>query len=85
MSGEYRTWDHIIPNMQLVVIPKPLHKPGKWKIRQFVRISDKLQLFAGILLSVCVGLLLIIFGLCWRERKEDKIEKVHYHFHYDAM
>ncbi|XP_035218412.1 T-cell immunomodulatory protein-like [Stegodyphus dumicola] len=80
-------WTQIIPNSQIVVIPNPPVDENKWVTKLFVTPSH-LVLKTGIaLIGTCVFLSLLVVLLHWKERKEDKLEKMQdaYRFHFDAM
>ncbi|XP_043271116.1 T-cell immunomodulatory protein [Venturia canescens] len=87
VSGKLREWPQIIPNSQMVVIPNPISEPTRWKAQLFVTPS-KLILLSVIALTATCGLIaVIIIGLYWKERREDKIERLQeaHRFHFDAM
>lgn len=71
----------------MVVIPNPITEPTRWKAQLFVTPS-KLILLSVIALTVtCCFIAAIIVGLYWKERREDKIERLQeaHRFHFDAM
>lgn len=86
---KYRSkeWTQIIPNSQVVVIPSPLGEPSKWIAKLFVTPSKLVLLTALALLGTCVLISGIIAALHWKERREDKKEKLQeaHKFHFDAM
>lgn len=71
----------------MVVIPFPTTEPSKWKAQLFVTPSKLILLSAAALTGVCGGITLIILALYWRERQEDKKERLQesHRFHFDAM
>ncbi|XP_053981508.1 T-cell immunomodulatory protein [Hylaeus anthracinus] len=87
VGGNCREWPQIIPNSQMVVIPNPISEPGRWKAQLFVTPSKLILLSAAALTGTCGLISLIIVGLYWKERREDKIEKLQeaHRFHFDAM
>ncbi|XP_044005761.1 T-cell immunomodulatory protein-like [Aphidius gifuensis] len=87
ISGRHRSWDRIIPNMQLVVTPQPLDQPNKWTIRQFIRINNTLKTIAIFLISLWFCLAAVIYLFWLNECKEDQIERKQnaLKFHYDAL
>lgn len=80
-------WNQIIPNSQIVVIPHPPEDESKWVRKLFVTPSHYVLLTCIALLGTCAFIALIVALLHWRERKEDKKEKMQdaYRFHFDAM
>ncbi|XP_033220565.1 T-cell immunomodulatory protein isoform X3 [Belonocnema kinseyi] len=87
VSGKYRDWPQIIPNSQMVVIPNPMSEPSRWKAQLFVTPSKLILLSAAALTGTCGLITTIILVLYWKERREDKIEKLQeaHRFHFDAM
>ncbi|KAK2576727.1 hypothetical protein KPH14_005381 [Odynerus spinipes] len=87
VGGKSREWPQIIPNSQMVVIPNPISEPYKWKAQLFVTPSKLILLSAAALGGTCALITLIIVALYWKERREDKIEKLQeaHRFHFDAM
>lgn len=86
-SERRRTWQSIIPNSQVIVIPYPPDDPSSWTAKLLVTPS-KLVLFTGIgLLSICFFIFLIILLLHLKEKREDQKEKRQdaHKFHFDAM
>ncbi|XP_014208642.1 T-cell immunomodulatory protein [Copidosoma floridanum] len=87
LSNKSRDWTQIIPNSQMVVIPYPPSDPLKWKVQLFVTPSKLILQSAAALTGTCGLITLIIAALYWKERREDKIEKLQeaHRFHFDAM
>ncbi|CAL7941613.1 unnamed protein product [Xylocopa violacea] len=87
VGGKFREWPQIIPNSQMVMIPNPIAEPSRWKAQLFVTPSKLILLSAAALTGTCGLISLIIVGLYWKERREDKIEKLQeaHRFHFDAM
>ncbi|XP_046492166.1 T-cell immunomodulatory protein isoform X1 [Neodiprion pinetum] len=87
LSNKSREWTQIIPNSQMVVIPTPISEPSRWKVQLFVTPSKLILLSVAALTATCALIIAIIFGLYWKERREDKIEKLQeaHRFHFDAM
>jgi integrin alpha FG-GAP repeat containing protein 1 len=87
VGGKSREWPQIIPNSQMVVIPNPIAEPSRWKAQLFVTPSKLILLSAAALTGTCGLITAIIIGLYWKERREDKIEKLQeaHRFHFDAM
>lgn len=86
-GGKSREWPQIIPNSQMVVIPNPIADPSRWKAQLFVTPSKLILLSAAALTGTCGLISAIIVGLYWKERREDKKEKLQeaHRFHFDAM
>ncbi|XP_072745399.1 T-cell immunomodulatory protein [Anoplolepis gracilipes] len=87
VGGKSREWPQIIPNSQMVVIPNPIAEPSRWKAQLFVTPSKLILLSAAALTGTCGLITAIILGLYWKERREDKIERLQeaHRFHFDAM
>lgn len=87
VGGMCREWPQIIPNSQMVVIPNPIAEPLKWKAQLFVTPSKLILLSAAALTGTCGLISFIIIALYWKERREDKIEKLQeaHRFPFDAM
>ncbi|KAG5872000.1 hypothetical protein JTB14_030842 [Gonioctena quinquepunctata] len=82
-----RSWTQIIPNSQMVVIPWPTNDPSGWKAQLFVTPSKLILMSVAALTTLC-GLITVIIGvLHWKERQEDKKERMSesHRFHFDAM
>lgn len=86
MSGQERDWTQIIPNSQMVVIPAG-QLPSQWKAQLFVTPSKLVLMSVVALLGTCAIITLIIGALYWKERREDKLERLQeaHRFHFDAM
>uniref|UniRef100_A0A6P7F4V3 T-cell immunomodulatory protein n=1 Tax=Diabrotica virgifera virgifera TaxID=50390 RepID=A0A6P7F4V3_DIAVI len=87
LSNYSKDWTQIIPNSQMVVIPWPTTEPYKWKAQLFVTPSKLILMSVAALTTVC-GLITVIIGvLHWKERQEDKKERLSesHRFHFDAM
>ncbi|XP_017775696.1 PREDICTED: T-cell immunomodulatory protein [Nicrophorus vespilloides] len=87
LSNNSRLWTQIIPNSQIVVIPWPTDQPAKWKAQLFVTPSKLILTSVGALTGVCVLITIIIGVLHWKERQDDKKERLSesHRFHFDAM
>ncbi|KAF7990439.1 hypothetical protein HCN44_000244 [Aphidius gifuensis] len=87
VAGYSREWRQIIPNSQMVVIPKPIDYPPGWKAQLFVTPSKLIYMSAAALAGTCVLISFIILYLWWKERREDKFERLQeaHRFHFDAM
>ncbi|KAJ9574096.1 hypothetical protein L9F63_008510 [Diploptera punctata] len=87
VANKYRDWTQIIPNSQMVVIPSPIEHPGKWRAQLFITPSKMILLSVAALLGTCVLITAIIGVLYWKERREDRIEKLQeaHRFHFDAI
>lgn len=87
LSNHSRFWAQIIPNSQMVVIPWPSNEPSKWKAQLFVTPSKLILMSVAALTTIC-GIITVIIGvLQWKERQEDKKERLSesHRFHFDAM
>lgn len=87
LSNRSRTWTQIIPNSQMVVIPWPPNDPSRWKAQLFVTPSKLILMSVAALTTVCCLITVIIGALHWKERQEDKKERMSesHRFHFDAM
>lgn len=86
-TAHNREWVQIIPNSQIVVIPHPPYEERKWVKKLFVTPSHLVLLTCISLVGTCIFLSLLVALLHWKERREDKKEKMQdaYRFHFDAM
>ncbi|XP_052712259.1 T-cell immunomodulatory protein-like [Crassostrea angulata] len=82
-----KSWSSIIPNSQLIVIPYPNDDPSSWKYKMFVTPSRMVMLTGATLLGTCGFIAGLVGILHWREKVEDKKEKLQeaHKFHFDAM
>jgi hypothetical protein len=74
-QNNYRLFNGLIPNSQLVILPTPPETPSQWQIELFVSPSSSsfwviIAVFGTILL-----LLIPIIALALREYRQDKKEK----------
>lgn len=88
--GEFptvRNFTQIIPNSQVIVIPYPLDNPMHWVNKLYITPSKALKLTAAALLVVCLLVAIVIGVLHYREKMEDRKEKLQQAqtFHFDAM
>ncbi|XP_046550533.1 T-cell immunomodulatory protein-like [Haliotis rubra] len=83
----HKEWTQLIPNSQLVIIPYPLDDPSSWVNILFLTPSRLVLLTGAALLGTCGFIAGIVGILHWRERAEDKKEKLQeaHKFHFDAM
>jgi integrin alpha FG-GAP repeat containing protein 1 len=86
-AGKNRSWQQIIPNSQMLVIPKNPLETYTWKLQLFVTPSKVIIQSVIALLGICLVILIIILILHIKERREDKLEKLQeaQRFHFDAM
>jgi len=80
-------WTTLIPNSHVIVITNPPDDPSSWSHELYINPS-RLVLLTGIsLLGTCAFIAVIVGILQWRERIEDKKEKLQesQRFHFDAM
>lgn len=87
MGNRSREWKQIIPNSQMIVIPRPIKDPGQWKAQLFVTPSKLIVMSTIALGGTCFLIMLIILVLHIKEKREDKLEKLQeaHRFHFDAM
>lgn len=87
MGNRSREWRQIIPNSQMIVVPRPLREPGQWKAQLFVTPSKLIVMSTIALGGTCFVIMLIILVLHVKERRQDKLEKLQeaHRFHFDAM
>ncbi|XP_065225175.1 T-cell immunomodulatory protein [Planococcus citri] len=85
LFNKSRTWNQIIPNSQLIVAPKG--EPSQWTAQLFVTPSKIVLQTVVALTGTCIVIGCIIAMLHWKERKEDRIERLQeaHRFHFDAM
>lgn len=82
-----RSWAAVIPNSQLIIIPYPNNSPSSWVNKLFITPSRLLLLTGAALIGTCGFLAGIVGILHWREKVEDRKEKLidSHKFHFDAM
>jgi integrin alpha FG-GAP repeat containing protein 1 len=87
IAGRSKPWTQIIPNSQMVVIPSPLDQTSKWHAQLFITPSRLILMSVAALAGTCGLIIAIIVALYWKERREDRIEKLQeaHRFHFDAM
>lgn len=87
LSNKSRTWTQLIPNSQMIVVPRPVEEPLRWKAQLFVTPSKLILMSVVALGGTCFVITLIILGLYIKEKREDKQEKLQeaHRFHFDAM
>lgn len=87
MCNRSREWKQIIPNSQMIVIPRPVKEPSQWKAQLFVTPSKLIVMSTIALGGTCFVIMLIILVLHVKEKREDKLEKLQeaHRFHFDAM
>ncbi|CAH2002991.1 unnamed protein product [Acanthoscelides obtectus] len=76
LSNQSRIWPQIIPNSQMVVIPWPPNDPSRWKAQLFVTPSKLILMSVAALTTICGIITVIIGALYWKERQEDKKERL---------
>lgn len=77
----------VIPNSQIIVVPYPINQPDHWAVQLFVTPSKLIWNSVIAMSGVCLAILFIIMGLHFKEKREDKLEKLAeaHRFHFDAM
>lgn len=87
LGNRSRTWTQLIPNSQMIVVPRPLKQPDQWTAQLFVTPSKLIVMSTIALGGTCLVILCIILGLYFKEKREDRLERVQasHRFHYDAM
>nr|KAI8762584.1 T-cell immunomodulatory protein-like; partial [Biomphalaria glabrata] len=87
IAPKSHSWSTIIPNSQVIVIPYPIDNPESWRHELYVTPSRLVLLTGASLLGTCAFIAVIVGLLHWRERIEDKREKLQesQRFHFDAM
>lgn len=83
VGGNSKEWTQVIPNSQLVVTTRL----PKWRARLFVTPSKLVLRSVFALLTTCAFIGSLIGILYWKERREDRLEKLQeaHRFHFDAM
>lgn len=86
-AGHTRDWLLVIPNSQMVVVPSPRDQPAHWRVQLFVTPSKTILETMAVLLGTCALNALIIAALHFKEKREDRLEKLQeaHRFHFDAM
>lgn len=87
MCNRSREWRQLIPNSQMIVVPRPVKEPNHWKAQLFITPSKLIVMSTIALGGTCFVIMLIILVLHVKERREDKQEKLMeaHRFHFDAM
>ena len=82
-----REWQQIIPNSQMYVIPYPPLDTESWQLKLFITPSKNILFTAIGLMGTCVVIVFVILFLHWREKVQDRKEKLQEanRFHFDAM
>ncbi|KJE93891.1 hypothetical protein CAOG_004609 [Capsaspora owczarzaki ATCC 30864] len=70
-----RQWPSLIPNSQVVIFPSPLDSPDSWIMELYLSPGETM-LWTGVsLICTCVALAVVIWGLRYREKRQDEVEK----------
>jgi len=87
LGSKLRNWTQLIPNSQIIVVPKPLNDPSHWKAQLFVTPSKLILMSVVALGGTCLVIVFIILVLYIKEKREDKQERLQesHRFHFDAM
>lgn len=82
-----RTWKQLIPNSQMIVVPRPIDSPSSWKNQLFVTPSKLIVKSVIALSGICLVIMMIIIALYVKEKREDNVERLQeaHRFHFDAM
>lgn len=70
-----KKWTQLIPNSQIIVIPY-LPDESYWKAKIFLPSSKAAVHTFGVLLGFCGVIAIIVFLLHWKERTEDRKERL---------
>ncbi|KAK6186117.1 hypothetical protein SNE40_008215 [Patella caerulea] len=86
-SPRHKAFTSIIPNSRLVITPYELDSPNSWSNKLFITPSRLVLLTGAALLGTCGFIAIIVGILHWRDRVQDKREKLQdaHKFHFDAM
>lgn len=87
LSHQNRTWNQLIPNSQMVVVPWPPNQPSRWKAQLFVTPSKLIWMSVLSLSATCAVIMLIILVLHLKEKREDRLERLNdtERLHFDAI
>ncbi|XP_034111512.1 T-cell immunomodulatory protein [Drosophila albomicans] len=87
MYSKWHNWTQLIPNSQIIVVPRPLDQPQHWKALLFVTPSKLILMSVVALGGTCLVIVLIILVLYIKEKREDRQERLQesHRFHFDAM
>ncbi|ALC44712.1 CG7739 [Drosophila busckii] len=87
LYSKCHNWTQLIPNSQIIVVPKPLDQPQHWKALLFVTPSKLILMSVVALGGTCLVIVLIILVLYIKEKREDRQERLQesHRFHFDAM
>eukprot|EP01135_Chromosphaera_perkinsii_P000711 Nk52_evm23s150 gene=Nk52_evmTU23s150 len=79
----------VLPNSQLYITPNPLDSSDvdQWNIDTYIYHWGTFNVIAGIWAGACGLIALLVLFFHWREKKEDKLEKMRmaHLFHFDAL
>ncbi|XP_037085232.1 T-cell immunomodulatory protein-like [Pollicipes pollicipes] len=80
-------WTQLIPNSQLIVVPHPPAQPSRWVNKLYVTPGQTIMATLAALLGTLAVTLVIIGLLHWRERRQDRRERMQeaHRFNFDAM
>lgn len=80
-------WTQLIPNSQLIVIPHPPSSPSRWLAKLYVTPGETIITTVGALLGTLLATVLVVLVLHWRERRQDRLERMQaaHRFNFDAM
>lgn len=76
LSNRSKTWTQLIPNSQVVIIPRPPNDPSQWKVQLFVTPSKIILKSVWVFTGICGFVMLIVAFLHWREKVEDRANLV---------
>ncbi|XP_064540088.1 T-cell immunomodulatory protein [Drosophila montana] len=87
LYSKFHNWTQLIPNSQIIVVPKPLDQPQHWKALLFVTPSKLILMSVIALGGTCLVIVFIILALYIKEKREDRQERLQesHRFHFDAM
>ncbi|XP_043214030.1 T-cell immunomodulatory protein-like [Amphibalanus amphitrite] len=80
-------WTQLIPNSQMIVVPHPPEEPSHWVSKLYVTPGQTILATLIALLGTLALTLLVIGLLHWREKRQDRRERMQeaHRFNFDAM
>ena len=86
-NSEFFSHALIIPNSQLVLIPKPKYDPSAWQLQSFLLVSWYMFAVLITMAVLAVTSIIMVGGLHFRDKRIEQKEKEEeaQHFHFDGM
>src|SRR5699024_10375997 len=76
-----RQWNEITPGSKLIIVPYPVDDPKKWDMRVYINMGIYSMISLAFLFLLCILLVIAIYILHYREKKEDRKDHIEYKKH----